>query len=323
MRNYKYWGGECLTSSLFNIQRFAYKIVQNPYTINPIKHKAYNTKADLLNLVNLDNYALKSIQNYQTITEIPQEHLNYLKTVYASSAKSMFNWCDDLKSIPNLGIHMEYCSSKGVTSFLYGLIALEKADISWIPFENMISIASFFGHCRVLKTENIVGIENIRKANLTDPSSVSGLFYDAGNIVFDDRISLNSWKISGNQKLDYTFHNSIVNRKIDISNWKINATNCNGTFYDYDHSKEEDLLEEIDMRNSGRENLRHIEGVIDFSALKNQPLETFGPFAQIFISCTNLENVQLKNMPDVYYSDKEGFLSITHLNRVKSYNILS
>ena len=111
----------------YDLQLFAYRIVTNPYPIDPLSYNC-KSKADVSSsynydgvygpipdengMVNLSRYAQYYIPNYRLISKIPQENLDYLNSgLVASDVSYLFNYCQRLLTLPKLDINIYNCSS--------------------------------------------------------------------------------------------------------------------------------------------------------------------------------------------------------------------
>ena len=263
MRNYKHWGGgKCLTSSLFNIQRFAYKEVANPYEINPFD-KNYNTKVDISTvvIVNLTYYAQNNIPDYKNITQIPQKNLNYLNSgLTASDMSFMFGECNDLKTIPKLNIDTSQCIS--MNHMFNSCNSLISLDLSNFDTSKVTKMYSMFANCRSLIT---IDLSNFDTGNVTNMNT---MFYFCNSLTSLDLCNFNTSNVT-NMRYMFSSCNSLIS--LDLSNWDTSkVTYMNSMFY-YCNS------------------LEHIEGIIDMKSCTE--------YGSMFYNCHKLSGVKIKNPP--------------------------
>ena len=152
----------------FNIQKFAYREVSNPYEINPVK-KNYNAKADVTSaLVDLSYYAQRNIPDYENVTSIPQENLDYLNSgLVASSIKAMFGNCYKIQFIPKLSINTSQCNDMSL--MFNSCNVLKSLDISDFDTKKVTNMRWMFRFCRLLTT---LDLSNFNTSEVNDMNNM-------------------------------------------------------------------------------------------------------------------------------------------------------
>ena len=318
MNKYKYWGGgECLTSSSFNIQRFAYKEVTNPYNFQATK-RAYYAKADLSSsMIDLTDYFRDKYGDSATFTQIPQEDLDYFKSGIVSACRSMFFNCGNLQYIPNdLGLQfssdlwydLSYMFSGDIVRGLSYSLDITTLDISYLPDDRILAISNMFSGDKKLKT--ITGLNSLKLENCF---SINSLFESCESL---ENVDISNWNTSGiyddhglfllynigyvvsDGMFDGCFSLKSINGLYGIKETVNNSTK-HGLRYMFRNCKS---LESIDLAGwdtskitnfsdtfNGCTNLREINGVIDMSLAEN--------YLNMFNNTNNLSGVRIKNPP--------------------------
>ena len=289
-------GGEGLTSSSFNIQLFAYKIVGNPYTINPIKKKNYKTKADVSSaLVDLSYYARDHIPNYQNVTTIPQDNLNYLQSgLFASGASFMLADCSKLNYIPRLNI--DFSNTSGLSRVFSGCSSLTSIDVSWINTDNMTWLLFMFEDCTSLTTLDLTSW------NVSNVNDMHNLFDNCSSLT---SLNVSNWNISKLKTAYCIFDGCKSIQTLDLSSW--------------DTSKVTEMWDMFINCSS----LTTIKGVFDLKSVSTRNDLGYSGYRRMFTNCRKLMGVKIKNPPQDYYDNKSRFESEIGFISSSQYEIVS
>ena len=150
--------------------------VTNPYVIDNI-NKNYNSYAETKEkpLVNLSYYAQKNIDNYMTITELPQENIDYLKSVRGTDMNHMFYDCNRLTTLDVS--KWDTSQVTDMSSMFYKCGSLTTLDVSKWDTSQVTSTNHMFNSCNRLTTLDV------SKWDTSQVTNMGSMFVSCGSLT--------------------------------------------------------------------------------------------------------------------------------------------
>ena len=239
--------------------------------------------------VNYINYMFSYNTNIEEI-DMLEFNKNSIKNI--KKCRYLFNNCKKLISVHNIVLSNNTTDVYGMFDTCHSLTTL---DVSNWDTSNITDIRHIFHNCSSLITLDV------SKWNTSNVTSMRGMFAGCKSLT---SLDVSNWDTSSVTDMQEMFAGCNSFTSLDVSNWDTSKVKdiramfagCNSlTSLDVSNWDTSSVTNMMAMFN-GCTNLTTIIGEIDMTSCTN--------YENMFVSCTKLKNVKLKNVPKDFDASK-------------------
>ena len=171
-------------------------------------------------LVDLSHYSWNHLANWNTITELPQENVDYLNSVYGTNMRGMLSNCEALTTLDVT--RWDTSQVTNMENMFYGCVSLTSLNTSNWDTSKVTNMSGMFYMCWEL-----ADIGDISNWNTNKVTNMSYMFNQCKSLT---TLNLSNWNTDKVTNMNYMFNScnalTTITGIIDMSS----CTRCNGMF---------------------------------------------------------------------------------------------